>query len=355
LAWRAPPDVELGLIGRAALAAGLSWWLADLVAEGTTPLLAVFTALVVMQATTRATLRMAITRTLGVAVGIFLGVVLGDVIPLTAVTVAVVVAVALVVADFAMRLPLAAARQVPMAMVLVLAATTADGAGSIWSRAAQTALGAATGAAVMLVLPVSRVGDLRRLLATRARRLSAVWEAIGAGLATPWSPEDAATWRRDVRAAVAAGGAADEVVVARDAARWSHRRRRDRATLDVLAAWRDWLDTTAASVVRLAEDLERAAANPMQPRPAWPTAATLSTAVGAAIAASVAQAAAPAADDPVDGALRRAAVTAGPVVAGAGQTRAVDERTVASDIDRLVQRLRPTPIVVTRAASPSPR
>jgi hypothetical protein len=360
LAWRAPPTAELGLIGRAALAAGLAWWVGELVSENTTPLLAVFTALVVLQATTRATLRIAFTRSIAVVVGAILGVALGEAVPLTAVTVALLVAAALIVADFAMRLPLAAARQVPIAMVLVLAATTADEAGSIWTRAAQTALGAAIGAGVTLLLPISRVAELRRTLAARAHLVSGVWALIAAGLATSWSTDDATGWRRLARGMVDELGpmaGSREVAAALDATRWTYHRRRDEAALHVLGAWADWLDEAAVSVVHLAEDLERAAATAGRSPAAWPSAAELCASVAAATAATADQATAPTVDDPADRHLRRAATEVSKLLGGPAQPAPlVDERAVAADVDRLVCRLRPTSAAVTlRAASPSPR
>jgi hypothetical protein len=356
LAWRASPDVELGLIGRAALAAGLSWWVADLATSVTTPLLAVFTALVVLQATTRATLRMAITRTLAVVVGAILGVALGEAIPLTALTVALIVAVALFVADFAMRLPLAAARQVPMVMVLVLAAATADDdTGSIWSRALQTALGAAIGAGVSVLLPTSRVSELTRALTARARRLGAVWELIAAGLAAPWTIDDATAWRRQAGTTLGDPGptaGSSDIELARQASRWSYRRRRDGVALDALTAYAGWLDEATVAVGRLVDDLERAA--PDRSLASWPRVAEMSAAVATAIAATADEARAPSIDDPADRALRQATSEVNRAPSGQPTPR-VDQQTVAADIDRLVCRLRPMPAAVTRAASPSPR
>ena len=97
-----------------------------------------------------------------------------------------------------------------MSMVVVLAATTYDEPGSVWILAAQTAMGAAIGAAVVLLLPVSRVADRRRALSAPARRLAEVWSLVGAGLAGGWSADERdplaalgarrdRRWRGDVR------------------------------------------------------------------------------------------------------------------------------------------------------------
>ena len=246
------------MIARASLAAGLAWWLADLVSgDAAAPLLAVFTALVVIQVSTRASLRMAVARTAAVVIGAFLGLALGERVSLSAVTVAVIVATTLLLADLALRLPLGAARQVPITMVLVLAAAPEAGTGSIWSRAAQTAMGAAVGAAVTLLLPVSRVADRRHALVERARRLRDVYAVVGTDLGAEWTADRAAIWRRTGSAAAdELAEASSDLDIAVKSTAWSYRRRRDRAALDELEPWARWLETTAAALTTLIGDLE---------------------------------------------------------------------------------------------------
>ena len=356
LAWQTPTNVEIGLIGRASLAAGLSWWIADVTAADTTPLVAVFTAVVVIQVSTRATLRMAVARTLAVVVGACLGLALGEAVTLRGLSVAVAVGISLFVADFALRLPLAAARQVPMSMVVVLAATTYDEPGSVWTLAAQTAMGAAIGAAVVLLLPVSRVADRRRALSARARRLAEVWSLVGAGLAGGWSADEATRWRRLARAATDDGGAMSDPRLAREASSWSYRRRRDDAELDALEVWARWLDAAAATAVSLTDDLEAEAARAHAAPKEWPAAAAIMASLAAGIAATANRAAGPSVLGAADDELRRAAAEARRSLGG-GQSSpsppVVDERTVVADVARLVTRLQE--VRVTPAASPSPR
>jgi hypothetical protein len=345
------------MIGRAALAAGVSWWLADLTSTGATPILTTFTALVVIQVSTRASVRMAIARTAAVVVGALLGLAVGATLPLRGLTVAILVAVALLLADFALRLPLAAARQVPMGMLVVIAAVSADEPVAIGLRVAQTAMGAAVGAAVTLLLPVSRVADCRRLLVERARRVSGVYADVASGLAAEWTVELAATWRR--RAAPVADEveeAASDVHLARNAAAWSYRRRRDRAALDELATWTQWLDAAAAAMTTLAGDLEHLASRVTTPRPPMPAVSVMLTSVATAIAETARHAAAPVDDDTADRALRRVATEGRHGPGSDLPPEVVDDASVAGDVRRLAVRLRPSGGAVTSpAAWPSPR
>ncbi len=346
------------MIARAALAAGLAWWLADLVSgDEAAPLLAVFTALVVIQVSTRASLRMAVARTAAVVIGAFLGLALGDRVALSAVTVAVIVAAALLLADLALRLPLGAARQVPITMVLVLAAAPEAGTGSIWSRAAQTAMGAAVGAAVTLLLPVSRVADRRHTLVERARRLHDVYALVGTDLGAAWAPDRAAVWRRTGSAAAdELAEASSDLDIAVNSTAWSYRRRRDRAALDELEPWARWLETTAAALTTLIGDLGWVAHRAEGRQPAMPALAAMVAGVAAAIGATIDRTAAPTVGDAADRALERVTTDARQRVGGGAPSHLVDATSLAADVARLAARLRPPRDAVrSPAASPWPR
>jgi Fusaric acid resistance protein-like len=346
------------MIARASLAAGLSWWLGDLVSDDAAPpLLAVFTAMVVIQVSTRASLRMAVGRTVAVVVGAFLGLAVGEHIALSGVTVAVIVAAALLLADFVLRLPLGAARQVPISMVLVLAAAPYAPPGSIWSRAAQTAMGAAIGAAVTLLLPISRVDDRRRALIERARRLHDVYALVGADLGAEWTADRAATWRRrGGTAADEVAAAASDLDVARTSTAWSYRRRRDRAVLDEIEPWARWLDAAAAGLTTLIGDLERMVHRSGARQPAMPAVAAIVSSVAAAIASTVDHTAAPTVDDAADRALQRATVQARQNLGDEAPSHLFDATSLAADVGRLAARLRPPRDAVrSPAASPWPR
>jgi uncharacterized membrane protein YgaE (UPF0421/DUF939 family) len=342
LAWDAPADVELGLIGRASVASGVAWWLGDLASVTATPLLAVATALVVIQASARSTLRMAVARTVAVVVGAGVGIAIGDVVALRGVTIALLVAIALLLADFLLRLPLAAARQVPMVLVLAIAASTYDSTGSIRARVAQTIVGAVVGASVTLLWPVSRVKDRRRALVRRASTLRDAWTSVAVGLADAWTVEDADRWRHQASAAASGhrASATSELEVAVEAMSWTYRRHRDAAALETLQRWARWLDAVARSVEDLTDDLVAAALTSGVPQAPWPGAATASASIAATVDATVAHATDRFVPDAVGCQLAGAATPPeppfGPATVAAG---AVDEVAVLQALARTAARL----------------
>ena len=113
VSWTPPTSTEIGIVAKSALAAGLSWWIAGVVTDVPDPVLAPLTALVVVQVSVRASVRTALQRSAAVVLGVLLALAIGDALGLNGFTVAVLVAVSLGVAQLVLRLPAAAARQVP--------------------------------------------------------------------------------------------------------------------------------------------------------------------------------------------------------------------------------------------------
>ncbi len=213
-------------MAKSGLAAGLSWWIA-VVTDVPDPVLAPLTALVVVQVSVRASVRTAIQRSVAVVLGVLLALAIGDALGLNGFTVGVLVAVSLGVAQLVLRLPAAAARQVPISVLVVLAAVTSTRRAG-WRRALDTLLGAAVGVVVSLVLPASRLVDARQTLDRLAVNLGGVLDAMGAGLQQPWSTDQTEEWRRRARTARErlVGQAAEAVGNGREAARWNVRDRR---------------------------------------------------------------------------------------------------------------------------------
>ena len=164
ISWTPPTSTEIGVVAKSALAAGLAWSIARLVTDVPGPVLAPLTALVVVQVSVRASVRTAIQRSAAVVLGVLLALAIGDALGLNGLTVAVLVAVSLGVAELVLRLPPAAARQVPISVLVVLSAVSASPESSGWRRAVDTVLGAAVGVGVSLVLPASRLVDARQTL-----------------------------------------------------------------------------------------------------------------------------------------------------------------------------------------------
>ena len=146
----------------------MAWWLAEVVTDEPSPTLAALTALVVVQVSVRGSLLTALQRSAAVVLGVLLALAIGDALDLNAVTVAVLVAVSLGIAELGLRLPRAAARQVPVSVLVVLAAVSLGPASSSWHRASDTVLGAVVGVGISFALPASSVG---RIAAVKANGL----------------------------------------------------------------------------------------------------------------------------------------------------------------------------------------
>src|SRR5262245_4715809 len=159
--WSPPSLSDLGGVVRAGIAAGLAWWLATLVTDESSPVLASLTAVVVVQVSVAGSVRTALQRSAAVVLGVLVALAIGDALSLNALVVALLVLVSLGVAELLLRLPRAAARQVPVSVLVVLSAVSLSPEASAWLRAVDTVLGAVVGVLVSLALPASRVGPAR--------------------------------------------------------------------------------------------------------------------------------------------------------------------------------------------------
>src|SRR4051794_20539282 len=103
--WTRPSWTEIGTVAKAGLAAGLAWWLATLVTDEPSPVLASLTAVVVVQVSIRGSMLTAVQRSAAVVFGVFVALAVGDALDLDALTVALLVTVSLGVAELLLRLP----------------------------------------------------------------------------------------------------------------------------------------------------------------------------------------------------------------------------------------------------------
>ncbi len=272
-------------MAKSGLAAGLSWSVARAVTGVSDPVLAPLTALVVVQVSVRASVRTALQRSAAVVLGVLLALALGDVLGLNGLTVGVLVALSLGVAELVLRLPAAAARQIPISVLVVLTAVASNPVKEGWNRAFDTLIGAAVGVVVSLVLPASRLVDARQTLDRLAASLGDVLDAMGAGLDEPWSIDQTAEWRRRARTARDRlyRQAAESVGNGREAARWNVRDRRHIATLgryeDVLPR----LERTAIGVSVLSRGLDDHAHLSGTTHPAMPEMGALLVALAEAV------------------------------------------------------------------------
>ena len=227
VSWTPPTSTEVGVVIKSALAAGLAWWIAEILTGVGNPVLASLSAIVVVQVSVRASVRTALERSAAVVLGVFLALAISDALTLNGLTVTVLVAASLGVAELGLRLPASAARQVPVSVLVVLAAVSESSERQGWDRVVDTALGA-VGVGVSLAFPASRRVDARQTLDRLADNVAEVLESMGSGLQQTWGTEQTEPWRRGPR--VGRSRLVDQAVEAvgngREAARWNVRDRR---------------------------------------------------------------------------------------------------------------------------------
>jgi uncharacterized membrane protein YgaE (UPF0421/DUF939 family) len=289
VSWTAPTSTEIATVAKSGLAAGLSWWIATVVTDGPGPVLAPLTALAVVQFSVRASFLTAIQRSAAVVLGVLVALAIGDALRLNGITVGVLVAVSLGVAELILQLPAAAARQVPISVLVVLAAVASDPVSFGGARAFDTVLGAAVGVAVSLVLPASRLVDARQTLDRLARSLGDVLDAMGAGLQQAWSTDQTGDWRRRARTARdrLVRQASEAVGNGRESARWNVR---DRRHIEVLGRYEEVmprLERTAIGVSVISRGLDDHAHLTGRTHPAMPAMGELMIALANAVRALV--------------------------------------------------------------------
>jgi uncharacterized membrane protein YgaE (UPF0421/DUF939 family) len=258
VAWTRPTSTEIGTVAKSGLAAGLAWFLAVVITELPDPVLAPLTAIVVVQVSVRASVKSALQRSAAVVIGVFLALLIGDALGLNAITVAVIVAAALGVAQLGLRLPAAAARQVPISILVVLSTVSSVHTASAWQRAVSTVIGALVGVGVSFVLPASRLVDARQTLDRLATNLGRILEEMGGGLQSPWTAEQTVDWRRDARTARErlVAQAVEAVGNSKEAAQWNVR---DLRHVDELGRYEEVLprlERTAIGVSVIARGLD---------------------------------------------------------------------------------------------------
>ncbi len=285
VSWTPPTSTEIGLVAKAGLAAGLSWWIAGVVTGDSAPVLASLTAVVTVAVSVRASLRTALQRSGAVVLGVFVALALGDALGLNGFTVGLLVAASIGVAALVLRLPASAARQMPVSVLVVLTAVNTGEQGAGWRRAVDTILGAAVGVGVSLVLPASRLVDARQTLDRLAAGLGELLEKMGAGLEQPWAIDETEDWRRQAHTARErlVGQATEAVGDGRQSARWNVR---DRRHIDTLGRYEDVmprLERTAIGVSVIARGLDDHARLTGTSHPAMPAMGALLVSLGSVV------------------------------------------------------------------------
>jgi hypothetical protein len=219
--------------------------------------LASLSAIVVVQVSVRSSVRTALERSLAVVLGVLAALAISRTLDLTAVTVTLLVAASLGVAELVLRLPRSAARQVPVSILVVLAAADSDN-GQAWHRVIDTIIGAAIGVVVSLAFPASRLVDARQTIDRLAESLANALDTMGTGLQQSWSTEQTESWRH--QAHMSRGPLVEQAVEAvgngRESARWNVRDRRHIAELTTLEELMPRLERTAIGVSVIARGLD---------------------------------------------------------------------------------------------------
>jgi uncharacterized membrane protein YgaE (UPF0421/DUF939 family) len=255
--WTRPTSTQIGLVVKSAVAAGVAWAVAGLVTGVGSPVLASLSAIVVVQVSVRSSVRTALERSLAVVLGVLAALAISRTLDLTAVTVTLLVAASLGVAELVLRLPRSAARQVPVSILVVLAAADSDN-GQAWHRVIDTIIGAAIGVVVSLAFPASRLVDARQTIDRLAESLANALDTMGTGLQQSWSTEQTESWRH--QAHMSRGPLVEQAVEAvgngRESARWNVRDRRHIAELTTLEELMPRLERTAIGVSVIARGLD---------------------------------------------------------------------------------------------------
>ncbi len=289
VSWTPPTSTEVGTVAKSALAAGLSWWIAREASSEPSPVLASLSAIVVVQVSVRASISAALERSAAVVLGVLLALAIGDALALNGLTVALLVGLALGVAELVLRLPRAAARQVPVSGLVVLSAVAASPETSGWYRALDTLIGAAVGVVVSLVLPASRLVDAHQTIDRLGDGISNALETMGAALERPWSTEQTREWRQTARTLRdrLVDQATEAIGNGREAARWNVR---DRRHVEVIGRYEDMLprlERTAIGTWVIARSLDDQARLSEADHRAIPAMGALLAALGNAVRVAV--------------------------------------------------------------------
>ncbi len=258
VAWTPPPRAEVYSVGKAALAASVAYLAASAATDIDTPVLAPLAAIITVRVSVHASVRGAIQRSIAVVIGVLAAVAVGSHLSLSALSVGLLTGVSLGVSQLLLRLERQAANQVPVSILVVMAATAAGLDESPWHRAWGTVIGAAVGVVVSLALPASRVKDGRETLGRLSDSSADLLDEIGDALRRPWTLDQTAEWRHTARVTRQrlVAEAADAVGNSREAAHWNVR---DRTHTDELARYEEALprlERTAIGVWTLARGLD---------------------------------------------------------------------------------------------------
>jgi uncharacterized membrane protein YccC len=222
---------QVFLAARTAIAAGLAWVAALAANPHSRPYFAPLAVLLVVQPTVYDSLSRAFQRVAGVVVGVAAALAVSHFLAPSAWSIGIIIFAGLLL-GWAARLGPQGAVQVPVSALLVfLVGRATPGYGG--ERITETLIGAGVAVFAVLLSPSAPGPDaiMSKALAP-LRRCSEILRAVSTGIGSPWTPDQAASWRRDAVTLV------DTIATARReyqddrlSARWNARARRERAAL----------------------------------------------------------------------------------------------------------------------------
>jgi uncharacterized membrane protein YccC len=222
---------QVFLAAKTAIAAGLAWVAALAANPHSRPYFAPLAVLLVVQPTVYDSLSRAFQRVAGVVVGVAAALAVSHFLAPSAWSIGIIIFAGLLL-GWTARLGPQGAVQVPVSALLVFVVGRAT-PGYGGERITETLIGA--GVAVVAVLLSPSVPGPDAIMAKALaplRRCSEILRAVSTGIGSPWTPDQAASWRRDAITLV------DTIATARRehqgdrlSARWNARARRERAAL----------------------------------------------------------------------------------------------------------------------------
>jgi len=222
---------QLFVAGRTAIAAGLAWVTALATHPHSLPFFAPLAALLVVQPTVYDSVSRAFQRVVGVVVGVAAALAVSHFLAASAWSIGIIIFAGLLL-GWAIRLGPQGAVQVPVSALLVFLLGRAT-PGYAGERIADTLIGSGIAVIAVLLSPSAPgpAAVMSRALAP-LRRCTEILRSMSTGIGSPWTPDQAASWRLDAVALVESiATARREHQGDRLSTRWNARARRDRAML----------------------------------------------------------------------------------------------------------------------------
>ncbi len=222
---------QVFLAAKTAIAAGLAWVAALAADPHSRPYFAPLAVLLVVQPTVYDSLSRAFQRVAGIVVGVAAALAVSQFLAPSAWSIGIIIFAGLL-AGWTARLGPQGAVQVPVSALLVfLIGRATPGYGG--ERIVETLIGAGVAVIAVLLSPSAPGPDavMSRALAP-LRRCTEILRAVSTGIGSPWTPDQAASWRLDALTLVdTIATARREYQSDRLSTRWNARARRERAAL----------------------------------------------------------------------------------------------------------------------------